>query len=1205
MRGGIVLSVFLATVALLSFKLFKGPQIINGPPNRNWYIYNAQQNSTFVPSSVIARTPSLAVQCFVNILCQKSNRGLNLSNTNKRRLGSKQNTTLVLLIILLGGDIQTNPGPTKYPCGMCERPVAKNHRGLECDECRSWVHIKCGDVAPKQYESLLHKTHFTWICPKCSLPNFSESFFDNSDLADKNIYDSISEHNSSTDSLTTFGPPRESSSPKNQEKAVPRNAATKNTAPRSKKSNKDKEKPNTRSKVKKGKLKFMTINCQGLKGKQRQKFLATIIDTEKPDIIMGQESKLDQNYKDSEVFPTGYLVKRKDRNAHGGGVFIAYRDNMIVTEVKGVGNNCEFVMLKVQVWKSKPIYVGSFYRQPNRDPATLLSLHSDLEKVFGRGIPKLILAGDFNLPSINWQDYSINDNPQYGRQVNETMLDFIDKFYLEQHVLKPTRLDNILDLIFTTMPDSIHNIQIIPGMSDHEAVGAECDTDIHRNKRKQRTVHMYKQANVEGIAEDLKEFAEGFTATGNDRSCSENWTLFKEALDKSMTSHVPTKTLSGRWNLPWMNKNIKRLMKKRQRKYNSWKKYNDGADLAEYKKLKDEVTAALKQAHDKYIDGLFEAEDTENPAKKLWGYVKSLKIDKIGIPPLKWKNKLVSLAKQKAEALSHQYKSVFTREDTDTLPSKGPSTHAKMDNINITTNGVEKLLSALNPKKAIGPDQVSTWMLKSFAPILAPILQTIFTQSLRTGEVPLDWKRANISAIFKKGDRSDPANYRPVSLTSVSCKMLEHILASNIRKHLDQHNILSQFQHGFRKKHSCETQLLSTIEDLARSLDKREQIDCLILDFSKAFDSVPHQRLLHKLGWYGINGEAHKWIGNWLTGRKQTVMVDGETSEEANVSSGVPQGTVLGPLLFILYINDIGDGTTSTLRLFADDALIYRKISSESDATALQADLDKLIEWSTKWQMRFNPSKCSLLRVARNRNTTKANYQMMGTTLEQNEHHPYLGVEIASGLEWKQHVNNISNKARRTLNFLQRNLHRCPQKVRKQAYTSLVRPTLEYASTVWDPHHQREITQLEQVQRKAIRFMAKNYRRRASVTEMRTNLGFQTLQARRQTQRLTMLYRVHNQLVCVEMPPCYTPRHTTSQMETRSNHGEQYTKISTRTDCYKYSFFPRTISAWNQLPSATIQAPSAQSFNNRVSKMDFSKISGLYIGPRAPPADIN
>ena len=558
----------------------------------------------------------------------------------------------------------------------------------------------------------------------------------------------------------------------------------------------------TKTKLKKKKLKFMTINCDGLKGKQRQNYLATIIDEEQPDIIMGQESKLDGTYTDAEVFPDGYLVKRKDRNKSGGGVFIAYRDSLVVSEVKGVGKDCELVVLKVEVWKSSPIYIASFYRQPNRDTASLLSLQADLEKLFkNQSVPKLLLCGDFNLPSINWQDYSVNDNPQYGLLVNECMLDIVEAFHLEQQVSEPTRLNNVLDLILTTMPDSVGSVNIVPGMSDHEGVPAECETNIQTNKKQPRTVFIHRKANKDRIEEDLKQFSEEFMSSCKDRNCSENWELFKDSIKKAMEDHIPTKVLSGRWNLPWMNNTIKRPMKKRRRRYDAWKKYGDKADLTEYNKLKQEVQSALKQAHNNYVDGIFEEDQgSSNPGKRLWSYIKSLKIDKIGIPSLLYENKLVSKPKQKAEALAQQYKSVFTTEDTSYIPSKGPGEHSKMPSIDITTNGVEKLLAGLNPRKAAGPDQVSTWMLKNFSSILAPALCEIFKQSLHTGDVPVDWKTAHITAIFKKGERCDLGNYRPVSLTSVTCKMMEHILASNIRQHLDDQSILSKYQHGFRKK---------------------------------------------------------------------------------------------------------------------------------------------------------------------------------------------------------------------------------------------------------------------------------------------------------------------------------------------------------------------------------------------------------------------
>ena len=171
--------------------------------------------------------------------------------------------------------------------------------------------------------------------------------------------------------------------------------------------------------------------------------------------------------------------------------------------------------------------------------------------------------------------------------------------------------------------------------------------------------------------------------------------------------------------------------------------------------------------------------------------------------------------------------------------------------------------------------------------------------SLRTGTIPEDWKNANIHAIYKKGDKSLASNYRPISLTSLPCKIMEHILFHQIMSHLDKHDILTDVQHGFRKSHSCETQLITTIEEIARNLDQGSQTDAILLDFSKAFDIVPHQRLLLKLDRYGLRGEIKGWIQAWLCDKKQTVVVDGDKSAPVKVKSGVPQGTVLGPLMFL------------------------------------------------------------------------------------------------------------------------------------------------------------------------------------------------------------------------------------------------------------------------------------------------------------------
>ena len=199
-----------------------------------------------------------------------------------------------------------------------------------------------------------------------------------------------------------------------------------------------------------------------------------------------------------------------------------------------------------------------------------------------------------------------------------------------------------------------------------------------------------------------------------------------------------------------------------------------------------------------------------------------------------------------------------------------------MEDIIVDEEGVAKLLNGLNPKKASGPDLLPTRLIKENTTILAPVLTHIFQQALDTGSVPKDWTKANVSAVFKKGKRSDPANYWPISLTSIICKVLKHFVFKSIINHAEKYDILANYQHGFRKGHSCETQLINTVEEISRGLNSKQQLDCLVLDFSKAFDTVPHQRLLYKLEYYGITGTTLEWVRSWLTIRTQTVVVDGE-----------------------------------------------------------------------------------------------------------------------------------------------------------------------------------------------------------------------------------------------------------------------------------------------------------------------------------------
>ena len=356
-------------------------------------------------------------------------------------------------------------------------------------------------------------------------------------------------------------------------------------------------------------------------------------------------------------------------------------------------------------------------------------------------------------------------------------------------------------------------------------------------------------------------------------------------------------------------------------------------------------------------------------------------------------------------------------------------------------------------------------------------------------------------------------------------------------KHLEQYSILTDVQHGFRAKRSTVTQLILTIHDMAKTINDNKSVHAAVLDFSKAFDKVPHKRLIIKLQYYGIRGPLLNWFESFLTNRSQTVVCDGKHSDPAQVTSGVPQGTVLGPLLFLLYVNDLPDNLKSSIRLFADDALLYGVISNENDGDQLQEDLKQLEAWQNTWQMSFNPSKCKTICISTKRDPPQKKYVFCGVELEKVDSISYLGVILNDNLKWSKHVQSTNGKASKVLGMMKRNLWNCPKRVRETAYTAIVRPKLEYASSAWDPYLQKDIDSLERVQRKAARFCCNNYQPTASVTAMIQDLGWKTLESRRTMTRLTLLYKMSRGEIDIDTDSFLRPH---AESRTRASHSYRY-----------------------------------------------------------------
>ena len=530
----------------------------------------------------------------------------------------------------------------------------------------------------------------------------------------------------------------------------------------------------------------------------------------------------------------------------------------------------------------------------------------------------------------------------------------------------------------------------------------------------------FHKANWDGINSDIQAATNTIKTMYHEDDTAENlWATFKNSLQTSIEKNIPSSLARKRTRLPWIDRPLLRLLRRKKKLYRQAKVTRDWSQYCSFQK---HCKREIRRAEWQYINKTVQEGLDKNNTKPFRNFVKSRRRDNTGVSPLHDRGTLYSDAPNEANILLRQFKSAFTL-DTEPPPSQPRPQVPSCRQITINTDGVAKLLKSLQVHKAPGPDGIANTVLQTCADSIAPALTMIFQRSLDTGRLPKDWLSANISSAYKKGDRHLAENYRPISLTSVSCKILEHIICRHLLNHLEKNNILTKLNHGFRSSFSCQTQLLTTAFDLFNSFEREKQTDVAILDFSKAFDTVPHKKLLHKLSLYGITGPLHAWLSNFLTQRSMRVVIEWACSESTTVDSGVPQGTVLCPILFLCHINDLPSSVISQARLFADDSLLYREINTFKDHLTVQQDLKQLEVRAVTWGMRFNASKCYILSIKEKSNF---HYTLNSTILKHVTNNPYLGILFSQDLKWGDHIAKICKKANFTVGFLMRNLRNCP-----------------------------------------------------------------------------------------------------------------------------------------------------------------------------------
>lgn len=930
------------------------------------------------------------------------------------------------------------------------------------------------------------------------------------------------------------------------------------------------------SNVRTSKLKCFYTNARSLVNKLDELNLYLI--EEKPDIIGITETWLNSSIDDSELKADGYAVFRRDRDnkykQRGGGVLLLVKEhfNAELRDDLYDNNFPECIWCSIEVNKIN-ILVGVCYRPPDTDQNCVEALINIINKASKH---RCLILGDFNFPHLDWLDDSkLDDDHNFVKCINNN--------FLYQKVDKPTRGDNILDLIFVPDNDLVDNLEVGEPFanSDHYVLRFDLIIEHSIVSKNVKPVFDYFKADYDLIRDELKTLDLDNVV---DKSSVESfWNTLKSEIIKVRDKYVGIRKSKKNKKQKWVTKKVIRF---RRAKVKAWKAYRaSSGDPELYNRYKDKLKlsqSAISEAKKQFEQEL--ANNIKRDSKSFFSYVNSKKLVSSSIGQLRDSlGNLVTDDKKRADIFNEYFATVFTTEDKSNIPEPeqvflGSVTDELVD-IKITPEMVRSKLDELNVNKSSGPDGLHPKLLYEIKNEVAKPLAELFILSLESGTVPLEWKLAVVTPLHKKGNKNDPQNYRPISLTSILCKILESIIKDSIVEHLDKFSLVRDSQHGFRKGRSCLTNLLDYMEEVTCLLDDDKPVDVIYLDFAKAFDKVPHCRLLKKVRAHGIRGKVISWIEDWLDNRVQCVVLNNSSSDRQLVLSGVPQGSVLGPLLFLIYINDLDLNVISKLFKFADDSKVCKSINSDLDRDILRSDLDKIFKWSESWQMSFNIDKCVVLHVGNN--NQQFDYYLGNNLIKTSNKERDLGVIVDNSCKFSEQCRMAASAANKLLGLIKRSIEYKNKDTIVRLYKALVRPKLEYCIQAWCPYLKKDVAVLERVQKRATRMISGLHN--LSYSDRLKECKLLPLDKRRERGDLIQTFKFLKGVDRVD----YNRFFTLNIGNKTRGHSLKLGKSRSRLDIRKNFFSQRVVNSWNKLPQGVIDAKSVNCFKNRLDKLDF------------------
>lgn len=895
---------------------------------------------------------------------------------------------------------------------------------------------------------------------------------------------------------------------------------------------------------------FYYQNCRGLRSKLHTLYMNILLHNY--DIIILTETWLTSDIYDNELMDSRYVLFRSDRDRvatgrrDGGGVLVAVRRSLSTdARVRIVAPPplpppaatplpaaiVDYVTIALE-FNTNTYTISAAYIPDSQKYDVYLSYVSYLLNVYECFKDTyFFVIGDFNLPSLEWRpNYThmlpLHTSP-FCRSVN-LLISFLTetKSFQFNHIRNKT--SKILDLFISNktgcnlLPAPV---PLVPIDGFHIPFYATVPTerDCRHMQSKPQSKHCFHRADYKVINDEI--IGTDWNLLFKNKPSESVVHTFYETLYSIISKNVPTKIIKKSSFPIWFNSSLRHIFTNKKNAWIKWKKYNNLSDYESFAMFRDRLKINSEMCYKNYITKV--EESIKNNIKYFWSYIANKKKNN-DIPSCVYYREIMSSEPRDiCNMYSTYFRSVF---EPSTVPDGyniGSSTHT-VDNptsdliisdLNFTLDNVRSELRRLDPTKGTGADNIPPLFLKYTADTICFPVQYIFNLCIREGVFPHIWKVARITPIYKEGLKKDVENYRPISILPSLSKLFERLIHNAVYPSL--HNIIIPQQHGFVRRRSTVTNLLVYTTEIFRNLDKNKQTDSVYTDIKKAFDRVDHRILLDKIAYNGIRGNLWRWFKSYITNRSQKVVINGFESDLVPISSGVPQGSILGPLLFILYINDIKNCFKfCNFLLYADDLKVYHTINNYQDHLNFQQDLDRFSAYCLKNNLLLSINKCKSITFTRKLNVSSYTYVLCNTNLEKVQIIKDLGITLDSKLTLDVHIENITARGFKMFNFVIRSSIYFKNEITYLLlYKSLVRSQLEYAVSVWNPLYKCYIKNIERVQKKFLRCM--HYKLCHNIIPYEKLLNkykLLDLSSRRQQLDVMLLYDlVHNRYDCSEL----------------------------------------------------------------------------------------